>query len=158
MRSLELLARMGAKGNNINGGGGGKAHSTLSDSDVAGALAGVSHRIGSLLLRAKYNLEPVGELRRRWTELVLREAADLKWTARKPERFTMLADAVLQETVCRNFEDCGSSSQRFRADAIGLSLSSYQELWHERYEHCMSLISQIETDAQDQYARHLKRR
>jgi len=158
MRSLELIARMGAKGNNINGGGGGKAHSALCDSDVAGALAGVRHPLGSLLLRAKYNLESVDELRAGWRAIVIKEAAALKWGARNPMTIRLLADAVLQELVMRNDGDAEGLSHVIRAHFMLLAKSSYQEKWHCRFEHCLAMLSKIETDAVDQYAQHMKRR
>lgn len=158
MRSLELLARMGTKGNNINGSVGGRAHSALTDSDVAGALAGVRHPIGSKLLRVKYNLEPVGVLRDEWRALVFKEAAALEWGARKKATFERLADGVLKEAILRNVDDVGSLSQRMRSDMLGMSLKSYQELWHARFEHCLAILSLIERDACDQYARHMKSR
>ncbi|MCE3608055.1 hypothetical protein LXA47_31285 [Massilia sp. P8910] len=158
MHSLELIARIAPKGNRISGSVG-KAHSVICESDIAGALAGVSHPIGSMLLRRKYGLDNPGELYRAWCKIVESEAAKQGWKSKKPETFKRLAIATMNEQLRMNPERIVEpTSHAERADELGMAQQSYSELWHPRFEHCVDMLARIEVDAVDDFVRRMRRR
>lgn len=146
------------------------------------------------MLKVKYAGHPPNALYCQWEALVIQEAADKGWKAKKKATFSHLAYAVMGEHMdCRckackgrgvknkNPEpgevvvpgmgryiivDCiacngtgqGKPNQSLRGRLLGMTPSSYQETWHDRFEHLLLELSMIERNSADDFARKMKKR
>jgi hypothetical protein len=115
---LEQLARLNAKTCNLLSAGGGKANGSLSPEDVAAALAGVKHPIGSLLLRTKYSGNGIKDLIRTWGAHVVEEAKKEGWKTKKPGIYSLIAESTLEEFLdcrCKHCEGRGIQRKTLKA-------------------------------------------